>query len=388
MTSFDAQPAAAHQRHPGHHPQVEDPAFARGAGSWFASAMATSSSTLSSRTASGLPRRRWPACRSFSTAGSSEGASAYRAPRQGGRQACAGRSGRDEAARRLSCLSAFSLEGSAELFRETSSRPDVLAETDPEPLQAPIHHLPLQRQVHGETISYFELPADRSSGAVAHRRRPEDQVSAQSEEHCEAQHGGIRAPRGASATPTRRPAVAFRPLRVGRRHIPATSHLLRPVERGVEPGASTSSSWRPRWTTRPLSRTMISPACRIVESRWAITSTVRSATRRASAAWIRCSASGSTMTSPHQDQDRGIVQQRPRDRDALFLPTRQPDAALADDRLVAFGSSSTNSCAYAARAAACTCASLASGFPTLMLAFTVSLKRKTSCKTRLIERWI
>ncbi len=49
-----------------------------------------------------------------------------------------------------------SLEGSAELFRETSSTPEVLAETDPEPVQAPIHHLPLQRQVHGETVSYYE----------------------------------------------------------------------------------------------------------------------------------------------------------------------------------------------------------------------------------------
>src|ERR1700724_3849107 len=49
-----------------------------------------------------------------------------------------------------------SLEGSAELFRETSSTPEVLAETDPEPVQAPIHHLPLQRQVYGETVSYYE----------------------------------------------------------------------------------------------------------------------------------------------------------------------------------------------------------------------------------------
>src|ERR1700674_2181061 len=45
-----------------------------------------------------------------------------------------------------------SLEGSAELFRETSSTPEVLAETDPEP----VHHLPLQRQVYGETVSYYE----------------------------------------------------------------------------------------------------------------------------------------------------------------------------------------------------------------------------------------
>src|SRR6202030_2031985 len=49
-----------------------------------------------------------------------------------------------------------SLEGSAELFRETSSTPEVLAETDPDPIQAPIHHLSLQRQVYGGTGSYCE----------------------------------------------------------------------------------------------------------------------------------------------------------------------------------------------------------------------------------------
>ncbi|HEV2012686.1 MAG TPA: hypothetical protein VGR77_02180 [Candidatus Dormibacteraeota bacterium] len=49
-----------------------------------------------------------------------------------------------------------SLEGSAELFRETSSTPEVLAETDPEPTHAPIHHLPIHREIHGESITYFE----------------------------------------------------------------------------------------------------------------------------------------------------------------------------------------------------------------------------------------
>lgn len=47
------------------------------------------------------------------------------------------------------------LGGSSEFFRETST-PEVLAETDPEPVQAPIHHLPLQRQLNGERISYYE----------------------------------------------------------------------------------------------------------------------------------------------------------------------------------------------------------------------------------------
>jgi hypothetical protein len=54
-----------------------------------------------------------------------------------------------------------SLSGSAELFRETSSTPEVLAETDPEPVQAPIHHLPIHhlpihREMAPEPISYFE----------------------------------------------------------------------------------------------------------------------------------------------------------------------------------------------------------------------------------------
>src|SRR4029077_14950359 len=49
-----------------------------------------------------------------------------------------------------------SLSGSAELFRETSSTPEVLAETDPEPVQAPIHHLPIHREIRPEPIPYFE----------------------------------------------------------------------------------------------------------------------------------------------------------------------------------------------------------------------------------------
>lgn len=36
-----------------------------------------------------------------------------------------------------------SLTGSAELFRDTSRAPELLAETDPERTQAPIHHLPV-----------------------------------------------------------------------------------------------------------------------------------------------------------------------------------------------------------------------------------------------------
>ncbi len=39
-----------------------------------------------------------------------------------------------------------SLTGSAELFRDTSRAPEILAETDPEPTQAPIHELPVVQE--------------------------------------------------------------------------------------------------------------------------------------------------------------------------------------------------------------------------------------------------
>jgi hypothetical protein len=45
-----------------------------------------------------------------------------------------------------------SLSGSAELFRETSRAPEILAETEPEP--AAIHHLPIQRQDVVPTYDY------------------------------------------------------------------------------------------------------------------------------------------------------------------------------------------------------------------------------------------
>jgi hypothetical protein len=39
-----------------------------------------------------------------------------------------------------------SLTGSAELFRDTSRAPEILAETDPDPTQAPIHQLPVLQE--------------------------------------------------------------------------------------------------------------------------------------------------------------------------------------------------------------------------------------------------
>ncbi|HVH65330.1 MAG TPA: hypothetical protein VM674_04775 [Candidatus Acidoferrum sp.] len=57
-----------------------------------------------------------------------------------------------------------SLTGSADFFRETSSAPEILAETEPEPLPAAIHELPvrpivqrpMRPEIQRETFTYFE----------------------------------------------------------------------------------------------------------------------------------------------------------------------------------------------------------------------------------------
>ncbi len=56
------------------------------------------------------------------------------------------------------------LSGSSDFFQETSSAPEILAETEPEPLPAAIHQLPvrpvIQRpirpEIQRETVTYFE----------------------------------------------------------------------------------------------------------------------------------------------------------------------------------------------------------------------------------------
>ena len=65
-----------------------------------------------------------------------------------------------------------------------------------------------------------------------------------------------------------------------------------------------------------------------------------------------------------EHQYRGIGEDRAGERDALPLAAGQRQAALADDGVVALRAVAvTNSCACAARAAASTSASVASGRP-------------------------
>lgn len=71
-----------------------------------------------------------------------------------------------------------SLSGSAELFRETQSAPEILAETEPEmPAPAAIHHLPLPRETR-EARDAMELPGERNGAAYYEYQLTEAQVRA------------------------------------------------------------------------------------------------------------------------------------------------------------------------------------------------------------------
>ena len=81
-----------------------------------------------------------------------------------------------------------------------------------------------------------------------------------------------------------------------------------------------------------------------------------------------------------EDQHRGVLEDRARDRHPLALAAGQLHAPLPDQGVVAAaGSRSTNSCACAARAAASTSAAVASGRAYAMFSRIVPLNSAGSC---------
>ena len=92
------------------------------------------------------------------------------------------------------------------------------------------------------------------------------------------------------------------------------------------------------------SSTWITSALRTVDSRWAITSVVRSAEIRSSERWMAASVSLSTAdVASSSSRMTGVLEHGPRDRDALSLTAGQLLAPFADDRVVAVGERSSRS---------------------------------------------
>ena len=106
--------------------------------------------------------------------------------------------------------------------------------------------------------------------------------------------------------------------------------------RGRPRSSPTRSSCVPRAATRPWSRTTISSASAIVERRCAMITVVRSAHRLAQAEPdLRLGRRVDRRGRVVEDQDPRVDDERARDRDALALPARERDPALADHRVVA-----------------------------------------------------
>ena len=121
----------------------------------------------------------------------------------------------------------------------------------------------------------------------------------------------------------------------------------------------TKSSCVPISQMAPRSITTMRSARRTVESRWAMTTTVRPAIRLAKRPLhqhfrFRIEFGGRLI----QNQNGRILQQRPGDGDSLALPSREPLAAFADHGLVALRHFLNEFLASATRAASRTCVSV------------------------------
>ena len=138
-------------------------------------------------------------------------------------------------------------------------------------------------------------------------------------------------PRGATATSR---TMRERPLRDRGGH-PG----LHPPQRGVEAARSPPARRGcPTRSTTPSSSTWMRSASRTVDSRWAMTSVVRSRAdvlERALDRGLGLVVDGRGGLVEHQD--RRVAQDRPGDRQPLALPARELLAPLADDRVVALG---------------------------------------------------
>ena len=150
----------------------------------------------------------------------------------------------------------------------------------------------------------------------------------------------------------RRTAIARQPRPSARRVRPQAREpgvaptrqrpRLRRARRRAPPAASSSSAV-PCSTTTPSASTTARSATPIVDSRWVATSTVRPAT-----AGRRFSTSRRSVS--RVDRGHRVVEheharageERAGERDALPLAAGEVDAALADQRVVALGRSSTN----------------------------------------------
>jgi hypothetical protein len=96
--------------------------------------------------------------------------------------------------------------------------------------------------------------------------------------------------------------------------------------------------WLPRSTIRPASSTTISVGITTVDRRCAMT--MRRAPRGDAFSVVLDLGLGAAVERARrlvEDQDRRILEQGPRDRDALLLAARQLQSALADFGVVTVG---------------------------------------------------
>ena len=112
---------------------------------------------------------------------------------------------------------------------------------------------------------------------------------------------------------------------------PRSDQQLVRRELAVERTAATSSAWVPSPTTRPWSSTTMRSESTTVDSRWAMTRSVRFSATASIASRSSCSLTPSSEAVASSSSRIGRSgQQGPRDREALAFAAGEHDAVLAD----------------------------------------------------------
>src|SRR5690606_12314175 len=152
--------------------------------------------------------------------------------------------------------------------------------------------------------------------------------------------------------------------------------------RAYGPPAASSSSWRPRSTSRPPSSTRIWSAPAIVCSRWAITITVLPTAKAASASWTAASLSASSAAVASSRTTIGAPDRMARAIVSRWRsPPDRPPPLASSTVSYPSGRRSITSWTHAAAAARRTSSSPAPGRPMRMFSATLSRSSATSWNT-------
>ena len=238
----------------------------------------------------------------------------------------------DDAREQVAAVECRQASGRERLDRAVEPRP----QPGEDPERRPVGGVPLEvaqdRPRDREDPDRRDREGDR--GDVRDDRRLRDEVGRDGHEpDARRDRGGAEERADHDPPPVARHETELAPERA---HDPPSASISTSLRYG--PARTRSSAGGPASIARPPARTTTVSARAASRSRWEMTRTVRRRASRSTARGDRTLAHRVEM-GRHlvEDHERGVAQERPRERDPLLLAAGEPGAVLAQRRRVAEG---------------------------------------------------